>query len=163
MLPVVLGEAASLWCSSGNVQWCTFFLLTKCFLAIVSFLMLPQLAIRAISNYLFSQYYSPGRSTWRSIRRWVMFVGEHFLLFHFLLSPPMMSVCYQSGRYKAACVTRWQRFCENSEIFHWFVVIKWSASSSHERDSLCFCGRHSFMSALITLASQQWKMDWCLG
>lgn len=50
--------------------------------------------------------------------------------------PPMLSVWNQSGWYKVACVTRWQWFCENSELFDCFVVIKWGVSSSHERDSL---------------------------
>lgn len=46
---------------------------------------------------------------WRSIRRWVILVGEHFLLFHFLLPPPpflrcCLSVWNQSGRCEVALV-----------------------------------------------------------
>lgn len=104
----------------------------------IFFFMLPELAIRAISNDLFSQYYSPGQSTGdRSVAElyWWVNISCCFTSF-FLPLPPMLSVWNQSGRCKVACVSRWQWFCENSELFDCFVVIKSGVSSSHERDSL---------------------------
>lgn len=115
------------------------YLLTKCFLAIVFFFYVARACHQSHIKLPFLSVLQSWTEHWRSIRRWVILVGEHFLLFHFLLSPPlppMLSVWNQSGRCEVACVTRWQWFCENSELFDCFVVIKSGVSSSHERDSL---------------------------